>query len=207
MRSLIGLMMLALANWVLAADLDLLSKIGAQVEQQAVLRAEFTQTKHMAALKRPLVTSGRLVFSRHHGVLWQIEKPYRISYVLSEDRIVEIEADGARQERNRRDVPGLAQVGNVFRSVLGANAASLREVFEVVAEGDTSKWTIKLKPRQPQMAKFIKSLTLSGDRFVEIIRIEEATGDETQIRFRNPQGTDLPSASELSLFNGGIPKQ
>lgn len=203
MRQLISLLLLLIATVVLparAADPDTLERIGAQIEQHAVVRAEFTQSKQMAALKRPLVTTGRLVFSRRHGVLWQIEQPYRMSYVLGEERIVEISADGTRRERGLRDVPGLAQVGRVFRAMLGANTAALREVFEVSVQGDSVKWEIELKPRQAQLAQFLSGLQLSGGRFVEGIRIGETGGDMTQIRFRNTQAASAPSETELQLF-------
>jgi hypothetical protein len=42
-----------------AAETDLLDKIGHKIEQHAVIRAEFTQTKQMQALKRPLITTGK----------------------------------------------------------------------------------------------------------------------------------------------------
>jgi len=206
----------ALALPASAADTDTLALIGAQIEQHAVVRADFTQSKQMAALKRPLLTSGHLVFSRRHGVLWQIEQPYRMSYVLGEDRIVEIAADGTRRERGLREVPGLAQVGRVFRALLGANTVALREVFNANVRGDASKWEIELKPRQPQLAQFLSGLTLSGGSFVDSIRINEAggsesggegggerNGDTTLIRFRNSHAAEAPSAAELQLF--GVP--
>ena len=101
-----------------AAD-DLAAQIAARIEQHPVLRASFEQEKQMAALKRPLLTAGKLTLSRQHGVLWQIERPYRMSYVLAETRIVEIDAAGQRRERGGKEVPGLAQVGRVFRAMLG----------------------------------------------------------------------------------------
>lgn len=206
MRHLIAALLVFVTAPLLAAEPDVLARIGAQIEQHTVVRAEFTQIKQMAALKRPLVNSGRLVFSRRHGVLWQIEQPYRMSYVLGEERIIEISADGARRERSLREIPGLAQVGRVFRAILGANAVALREIFDVSVQGDPTKWEIELKPRQSQLAQFLSSLKLSGGRFVESIRIEEVGGDETQIRFRNTQGTDAPSATELHLFGGEASK-
>jgi hypothetical protein len=138
-----------------SAEPDLLERIGAQIGQHAVVRAEFTQTRQMAAMKRPLATSGRLVYARQQGVLWQIEQPYRIGYVLGEERIAEIAADGTRRERRVRDVPGLAQVSRVLRALFGAEAAVLREHFEVTQRGDVTKWELELKPRQPQLAQFL----------------------------------------------------
>lgn len=197
-RYLMGLACLACVASANAAEL--LNEIAAQVQQYPVIRAEFEQTRQMAALKRPLVTAGRLTFSREHGVLWRIEKPYRMVYVLGEARIVEIGENGTRRVREARDVPGLAQVGRVFRAMLGANSAALREYFDVTAQGVPSKWTIELKPRQAQMAQFLTAMHLSGGGFVDAIRISEASGDSTQIRFFNSQGAAVPNEAELSLF-------
>ncbi len=197
-RFLIALVCLVGALSARAADT--LRQIGAQIEQHAVVRAEFVQTKQIAALKRPLVTMGRLTFSRTQGVLWQIEQPYRLSYVFSEERIVEIGSDGKRRVRETREVPGLTQIGRVFRAVLGANSDALREHFEVTAQGDPAKWAIGLKPRQTQLAQYLSGMQLSGGRFVEEIRINEAGGDGTQIRFSNSHGADALSEAEMSLF-------
>lgn len=186
---------------------DLLEDLSARVAQYPVVRAEFTQTKQMAAMKRPLVTRGRLTFSRSQGVLWQIEQPFRMTYVLGETRIVEIGSDGARKVRETRDVPGLAQVGRVFHAMLGANPAALREHFDVTGHGDTGRWGLELKPRQAQLAQFLTGLQLSGGRFVEEIRIGEAGGDSTQIRFGNSQEAEALNEAEVQLFgSNGVQK-
>ena len=208
---LVGLMIAtaALVSPLPARAADVLNQIGAQIEQFQVVRAEFVQTKQMAALKRPLVTSGHLTFSRQHGVLWQIEKPYRVSYVLGETKIVEIGGsgsgsgsggDGARRVRETRDVPGLAQVGRVFRAMLGANSDTLREYFDVAAQGTPAQWSIALTPRQSQLARFLSGMQLTGGRFVEEIRISEAGGDDTRIRLSNSQGAAALNDAEATLF-------
>jgi hypothetical protein len=181
---------------------DSLARIASQIEQYPVVRSEFVQTKQMAALKRPLMTTGRLVFSRQYGVLWQIEKPFRMSYIIGDERIVEISSDGVRRERGLREVPGLAQVGRVFRALLGANTAALQEYFDIAVQGDVEQWQIELKPRQEQLAQFLTGMRLSGSRYVEEIRISEAGGDSTQIRLLKTQGDSVPSAAELLLFSG-----
>jgi hypothetical protein len=195
--------MVCLGKPSIASEPDMLARIASQIEQYPVVRAEFVQTKQMAALKRPLITTGHLTFSRQHGVLWQIEQPYRMSYILGEERIVEIGSDGVRRERGLREVPGLAQVGRVFRALLGANTAALQEYFDVAVQGDAGKWEIALKPHQAQLAQFLTGMQLSGARFVEAIRIDEIGGDSTQIRLRNTQGASTPSDAESQLFGGG----
>lgn len=183
-----------------AAEVDLLDKIGQKIEQHAVIRAEFTQTKQMQALKRPLITTGKMTYSRRHGILWQILQPYNISYVLGEDKIIEINANGLRKERGFRDVPGLAQVGRVFRAILGANASALHTYFDVTAQGDTEKWKLVLIPRQQQLLKSLSLIELSGGEFIEAIIITEASGDTATLRFRKTLATTDLIDSELQLL-------
>lgn len=183
-----------------AAETSMLKRIGSKIERHHVVHADFTQTKQMAALKRPLITTGHLIFLREEGVLWQIEKPYRIAYLLSDEKIVEIAADGSRTERGQRDVPGLAQIGRVFHAMLGAQTDILHEYFNVSVEGNEKKWRIILTPRHAQIAQFLTQLQLSGGQFVDQIRILEAGGDTTQIRFTNSRGSKLPSESDKRRF-------
>jgi hypothetical protein len=179
---------------------DVFAQVGARLNKYPVVRAEFVQTQRIAVLKRPLVSSGRLLFSRQHGVLWQIEQPYRIAYILAEDRIVEIAADGTRRTRGPREVPGLAEIGRIFRAILSADAVSLRAYFDTVSSGDAAKWEVTLKPRQAQLAQFLQRLQLTGGEFVESIRIEPGGDDLTRIDFRKSRGDAALSEAETQLF-------
>jgi hypothetical protein len=185
-----------------AAEPATLAHIAAQLGQHAVVRAEFTQTRQLAVMKRPLVSSGRVLYARGHGVLWQAEQPRRVSYALGEDRIAEIAADGARRERGVREVPGLSQVSRVLRALFDADSAVLQQYFELSVRGDAARWELDLKPRQAQLAQFLAAMQVSGGRFVDAVRLEDAGGDVTQIQFRNSTSADAPSAEELQLFRG-----
>lgn len=183
-----------------AAEDVLLTQIASQTAQHEVVQARFSQHKQMAALKRPLITEGRLVYSRAHGVLWQIEKPYRITYILGEQQIVEIAADGSRKQRGIKDIPGLAQVGRIFRAMLGADTTTLQTQFEVKASGQPTAWDITLQPKQAQVRQFLTALQLTGGQFVQTIHIDEASGDQTLLKFSDTQATSLPSAEDLRLL-------
>ncbi|AVS84399.1 hypothetical protein C8246_08095 [Paracidovorax avenae] len=206
MRTLTAALRLAaLALWLAlplhaaSAGTATLSSLAQHVAQHPVVRAEFTQTRQMAALKRPVVTTGRIVYSREHGVLWQIEKPYAMTYVLQDDKVVEIGADGQRRERQ---VQGLAEIGRVFRAVLSADTQALASYFDIAVQGTTAQWTLELKPRQPQMAQVMERIRITGDQFVQTLRMDEAGGDSTSLRFRGTQGADALSDAELQRFNG-----
>ena len=185
-----------------------LSAIAAQMEKHPVVVADFIQTRKMADVKRPLITKGKLVVSRQHGVLWKIEEPYRIRYFLGEDKIIEAPAEGVRKERSAETLPGMAQVGRIFRAMLGAQAKALEEHFHVEAQGDERQWEIRLRPRQAGLAQFLSSMRISGGQYVNFIQITEAGGDSTDIRFEKSQGAKALGEPERAEFNAlGITQQ
>jgi hypothetical protein len=202
MRSLIPALLLAIASVAAAAPSadDLAARLNRRLEQRPVLRAEFVQQKQMAAFKKPLVTRGRLVFVRGEGVLWKIEAPLKLTYVLTDDRIVEIGEDGGMQVRTAAEMPGIAQVGRVFRALLGAQTSALAENFTVVPEGTPEAWRLALTPKPGPLGQFMKQIQLAGGRHVDRIRIEETNGDAMAISFRNTVEDDAPTPEERAQF-------
>jgi hypothetical protein len=204
MRRLIAAVLLGVAFTAGAAPSadDLAQRLNQRMAQHPVLRAEFVQEKQMAAFKKPLVTRGRLVFVRGQGVLWTIEVPLKLTYVLTDDRIVEIGEDGKAQTRTAQDVPGLAQVGRVFRALLGAQTDALKDIFTVAPEGSVDAWRLILTPKSGPVSQYMRQIQLAGGRYLDKIRIEESNGDATTISFRNTSEADAPSAEERARFGG-----
>lgn len=186
-------------SWLLAHAAPALEQLTARLEQAGVIHADFAQTKTLQALKRPLRTSGRVVFARGQGVLWLIDRPYQASYALGAEAVTEIGPDGARRVRAAREVPALAQVGRVFEAIFQGDVRGLKEHFEVKVSGDADKWRVDLTPK-PALERFLKSITARGGRFLDVIEVEETRGDRTRIEFRNSR-LDAPlSATEARLL-------
>lgn len=186
-----------------AAEPSTLQQLGSRIEQHAVLRADFTQTKHVAALKRPLVTHGELLYSKVHGVVWQIYKPYAISYILSNDSVIEIAADGRRKERSVNDMPGFAQINRIFRAMLAADTTVLNAYFDTKIQNEISAdapWQALLTPKQTQISRFIKAIHVEGSQFVQSIQIEETNKDSTNIVFSNTVAASALSDADIKLF-------
>ncbi len=169
-----------------------LAHLTERLDQVRLIQAEFTQTKTLLALKRPLKTSGRLVFMRDKGVLWRIEKPYQASYLLGPDTVVEITPDGHRRVRPVQEVPALAQVGNVFQAIFRGNLQSLENHFNVRADANAATFQVVLDPKPP-VARFLKRITARGGQFLDGIDIEETSGDRTRIEFTGTR-LDTPLA-------------
>lgn len=203
MKFLVALVLgLTLAPPVVASSVatgNALSPLLARLDQTRVIQASYVQTKTLQALKRPLVTHGKLVFVRDRGVLWRIDKPYRASYLLGTDSVTEIAADGRRKLRGVNEVPALAQIGKVFQAIFQGDIQALSNYFEVSRQGDDAHWRLELAPK-PQLARFLKSIHAQGSNFLERLDLVEASGDRTRIDFSDSQLDTPLDAADQALF-------
>jgi hypothetical protein len=189
------------ASAATARDAGLVSQIMARLAQPKGIRAHFTQTRTLAAMRGPLVSNGSLLFFRDRGVIWQIDTPYKKTWVMGDSGIVEVDAAGHRIASGAaQGARGAAEVAKMMRAMLGGDLSALYSQFDVEARGTTSRWQMRLVPRQPQLAQAVIELELSGGDFLQRLHISLANGDEMQFDFTgSTEVTDLTPADE-ALF-------
>ncbi|CAJ0737372.1 outer membrane lipoprotein carrier protein LolA [Ralstonia mannitolilytica] len=203
-----GLAALALAMSALAGAVPseapqesaLVSQVAAQLAQARGVRAQFVQTQTLQALQKPLVSSGTLLFVRDQGAIWRIEQPTRMTYVMTDAGVTTLDANDKPMARGARNAAGVAQVSRMMRAMLAGDLSALYSQFSVNAQGNASRWQLKLTPAQPQLAQALRGLELAGDTYVRSIRIRSANGDETRIDFTGSTRVDAPSAAERILL-------
>ena len=90
-------------------------------------------------------------------------------------------------------------VGQLARGA--ADLDALADKFTIVAQPvGAAGWTLVLTPRDANLAKFLVRATLTGERDVQSVRIEEARGDATQIRFSHQVPAAALSNGEAARF-------
>ena len=206
-RGAVAALLIALAPPVFAAqpapasDTSLVSQIAGHLAEAKGVRAQFTQTQTLSAMKQPLVSTGSLVFFRERGVIWQIDTPYKATYVITDTGVSEVNANGQRLTTNSGSgVRGVVQVSRMMRAMLGGDLSALYAQFDVRADGTPAQWRMQLTPNQPQLAQSIKGLEMSGGDYLQALRITLANGDVTRIDFANSAAvSELPSA-DRTLF-------
>lgn len=206
-RGAVAALLIALAPPVFAAqpapasDTSLVSQIAGHLAEAKGVRAQFTQTQTLSAMKQPLVSTGSLVFFRERGVIWQIDTPYKATYVITDTGVSEVNANGQRLTTNSGSgVRGVVQVSRMMRAMLGGDLSALYAQFDVHADGTPAQWRMQLTPNQPQLAQSIKGLEMSGGDYLQALRITLANGDVTRIDFANSAAvSELPSA-DRTLF-------
>lgn len=177
------------------SDDPVLARIASNLSRPAVLRSDFTQTKTVAAMTRPIVTSGKFVYAREQGILWKIEQPYRVTYALSEKGVVEVDASGA-VVRSANQSQGMQHIGRIFRALFEADFTALGQYFVPTVTGSADRWELALAPRGPLRQAF-KNVRVRGTRFVEEVHFDEANGDTMVIRFVNIREAAALDGDEL----------
>ena len=189
LRTLCVLVMLAaVAPAFAATDVDAVKQRVAKVD---VLRGEFTQEKQVAGFKNPLRSQGRFVLAQDHGVIWTTLKPFPSEVVVTRDRILSRQSDGSsRVELDGRQQPAMRSVNAIMFALMSGDAQALSAQFTVKVEVlPGNAWKMQLTPRSAMLGKVFAQLTLSGDRYVREVQINEANQDVTRIHFTGMSDT------------------
>lgn len=195
------LALLSLLALALPAHADeLLASILKRLAEPPVIRAQFVQERHIADMTRPTVSRGRITVSRQDGVLWQIESPVKLVLAFTPNGVIETGPDGVRRSRDQRRGAVDTEVGRLMRSIVGANEEALKPSFDASAQGGLERWTVSFTPRAREMARFLKVVRLGGSRYLEMIEIEETSGNSTMVRLRQHAVAEKVAADELALF-------
>jgi len=189
LRTLCVLVMLAVVAPALAAtDVESVKQRVAKVDVQ---RGEFTQEKPVAGFKNPLRSQGRFVLAQDHGVIWTTLKPFPSEVVVTRDRILSRQSDGSsRVELDGRQQPAMRSVNAIMFALMSGDAQALSAQFTVKVEVlPGNAWKMQLTPRSAMLGKVFAQLTLSGDRYVREVQINEANQDVTRIHFAGMSDT------------------
>ena len=146
----------------------------------ARIRAGFRQTKHVALLKDPLVSTGRFTFERPDRVRWEMVTP--------EPLIVEIAGASLRAgpPGSVAEVEAGPAVG-LFRDLGGIFAGASDYAGEqrfALAPGTSGPWSFVLTPRDPSVARVIRAIDIELDPATggpRRVAITESSGDRTEI--------------------------
>jgi len=163
------------------------SAVAARVAAVDLLCGEFKQQKHLKALARPLVTTGKYVFVAGQGILWQVQSPYPARLLVTKDELIQWDDTGEPLKLGYGKTPVFQALSNVFLTMFKGDIAALRNTFDLSATMTKDSWHLVLIPNYDILTAAISKLTVSGGRHVEQITIHEPRGDQTLIRLYNPR--------------------
>lgn len=179
----------------------LLGPSAGALKSAAVLRGEFTQSKFLKELPKPLRSSGEFLVARGLGVDWHTEKPFNAAVLLTPQAMIQRAADGSTQRVSADQQPGLRAVGQVFDALFTLNLERLAETFMLYGEaGDKGSWTLGLVPREAAFAKLMQRIVITGAAEPAQIVLYERSGDRTEIAFSGVRTRATLSDAERNRF-------
>lgn len=167
------LLFLLSLNYCYAADV--LADISARLIKTPITQGEFQQEKRLKILRKPLISTGSFTYSQNKGVIWKTLTPIPSLLLVNEARLLTGQGEQA--------VP--PAFGKVFKAMLGGDLKQLNDGFVITGEDKKSAWTLQLTPKDELLKKIISSMVLSGDTELQVLDIQEVSGNLTRISFTN----------------------
>lgn len=172
--------------------------IGGRLADTNVLRGSFEQEKHLQGFHNSLKSTGDFLLARDRGVVWNTRKPFASRIVITKQRLLSTTGTGSSQKLvETARSQGVSTAHSLMLALLTGDTVTLAEQFEVKeTELAGGRWQLELLPRTGTMKKAFRLIALQGGRNVETIRIEESSGDRTDIRFLDLR--DTPAVMDVA---------
>jgi hypothetical protein len=139
----------------------------------------FTEVRRLAVLDRPLESSGELLYEAPDYLEKRILKPRPETLVLAHGVL------SATRGRRTRTIslaawPQLAPLIESMRATLAGDRAALERAFSLRLAGDAARWTLRLAPRDPDAARAVTEVLITGESAaLETVEILETDGDRS----------------------------
>jgi outer membrane lipoprotein carrier protein len=154
------------------------------------LKAQFTQSKHMKILARPLVSKGRFYFQAPDSVRWEYVSPVKSILLMNRDGIRRYTQGSSGL---KEDKTGSLQSMQVVLKEIGQwskGEFTTNEQFTAVLKKGREPMII-MTPREKGLAAMISRIviTLSSDRpgILKSVKIYENEGNYTLFEFSDVQ--------------------
>ncbi len=176
-----------------------LSKVSSESKQIKTLQSDFTQTKKMDFLDKNIVTYGRMSLKTPNMLSWKYTKPYQYSIVFKDNKIF-INDQGKKSSVDAKS----KTFEKINKLIVGSSNGQMFNdpEFSVTYLKNANFNIAKFIPKSSQLLKYIKQIELhfpKNQSTVSQVNMTEASGDTTNIVFKNTKVNAPVAASEFSL--------
>ena len=171
-----------------------IESINEKIAKSNVL-ANFTQSKTINGLSRPLISKG-IIWMRSTGeLIWQTTLPIKSTMVIRESGIKLFNKNDVLLPENK--YPLAKDISRLFLSILGGDVKKLEDNFVQNVNCKDSSWQVDLQPENKTLSGIIETIRLSGSDEIESIGFQEKRGDKTEIKLLKQE---VITAKELEIY-------
>lgn len=175
------------------------AKVSSETREIKTLQSDFTQTKKMDFLDKNIVTYGKMSLKTPNMLSWKYTKPYQYSIVFKDNKIF-INDQGKKSAVDAKS----KTFEKINKLIVGSSNGQMFSdpEFSVAYLKNGSFNIAKFTPKSAQLLKYIKQIELyfpKNQSTVSQVNMTEASGDTTNIVFKNTRINAPVAASEFSL--------
>ncbi|MCL2872543.1 MAG: outer membrane lipoprotein carrier protein LolA [Betaproteobacteria bacterium] len=184
-----------------ADDPALLRAVQSQLADDTVVRGDFTQTRQLAGIKKPLIAKGTFVVEKTRGVLWRTQTPFPQTMRVTQGEILQRDGERVLMVLRADQEPAVNAISRVLFSLFAGDLSTLADFFDYTGKVNKGKdWQLTFKPRNDGLKAVIASLSLEGDNVVRQVTLTSAAGDVTRIAFSHVTTAAALTADERAQF-------
>jgi uncharacterized membrane protein len=151
--------------------------------------ADFTESRFIAVLTKPLTSQGTLRCIPDRGLLWETISPVHRQSIITRHSIAELV--GQQTVATTIDSTGMS---HTMLSLLSGHIDDIDDHFDISVTGDTVDWRVQLSPKDSLVRQVINTVSVSGKKHPQQLEVVHASGDRVVTTFSEPQ---LLTAAEL----------
>jgi outer membrane lipoprotein carrier protein len=175
------------------------TKVSSETQEIKTLQSDFTQTKKMDFLDKNIVTYGKMSLKSPNILSWKYTKPYQYSIIFKEGKIL-INDQGKKYSMDAKS----KTFEKINKLIVGSsNGKMFSDPEFTVSYYKNGNFNVaKFIPKSTQLLKYIKQIELhfpKNQSTASQVNMTEASGDTTNIVFKNTKINAAIAASEFSL--------
>jgi hypothetical protein len=144
----------------------------------------FVEQQYLSMLKRPLESSGDLIYDAPDRLEKRTLEPHAESLVLN-GNVLTLQRGHRNHVLDLKTYPQVLPFVESIRATLAGDRAALERVFRIEFSGNLARWTLVLIPLDVQVVKTVAQIQIDGSRS-DLLRVEirQADGDRSLMTLR-----------------------
>ena len=166
---------------------EIIQKIDKSASAMTAMQCQFTQTKSMKLLSREMKSEGVMYFKKPDKVRWQYTSPYDYTFILNGDK-VRIKSTKSTQDINVQGNKMFRQITSIILNSITGDGLKSTSDFGVEMYKSDKGYFAKLYPKKKEVKQIYNVIEIHFDTaltMVNMVKMEEKTGDVTLVRLNN----------------------
>jgi hypothetical protein len=174
----------ALASAPVRGDADELDQVMQLLAARRHGEASFVEQHFLALLRRPVESSGELIYDAPNRLEKRTLEPRAETLSLTDD-VVTVQRGHSSHVLELKAYPQILPFVESIRATLAGDRAALERVFRLDFGGSLARWTLVLVPRDAQLSKTVSQIQIDGlrDQLLKV-EIREPDGDRSLMTLR-----------------------